>query len=59
MRRDSKGLYQKARAGEIKNVVGIDIPMPSDPTWDWKISVPEVLQSPDVLANMIYEKVFR
>ena len=26
---DGKGLYKKARAGEIKNVVGVDIPFPA------------------------------
>lgn len=28
LRRDSKGLYGKARRGEIDNVVGVDIPFP-------------------------------
>lgn len=32
--RDSKGLYAAARAGEIKNVVGIDIPFPEPESAD-------------------------
>ena len=53
IRRDSKGLYAKAAAGEISNVVGFDIPMPRTETWDMIISAPDVLQSPEYLADMI------
>lgn len=58
VRRDSKGLYKKALAGKITNVVGVDIPMPIDKkTWDMHISTPEVLQSPEVLAKKICKAI--
>lgn len=57
IRRDSKGLYAKAAAGEIANVVGYDIPMPSDETWDMIISAPEVLDNPDNIAETIRRRL--
>tara|TARA_B100001142_G_scaffold328544_1_gene388963 strand:- start:40 stop:552 length:513 start_codon:yes stop_codon:yes gene_type:complete len=36
--RDTKGLYKKARKGEIKNVVGIDIEFPTPPSPDMILS---------------------
>lgn len=37
LERDTKGLYQKALAGEIKNVVGVDITFPAPLTADMEI----------------------
>lgn len=53
VRRDSKGLYAKAAAGEIRNVVGFDIPMPRTETWDMIISAPDVLKNPEDIAATI------
>ncbi len=57
IKRDSKGLYKKALAGEIPDVVGMDIPMPQDETWDMRISVPDVLLPPEELAETICKAV--
>lgn len=57
IKRDSKGLYAKAQAGEIINVVGFDIPMPLDKTWDMHLQAPEVLMSPEILAKKILESL--
>lgn len=57
IKRDSKGLYKKALAGELTNVVGIDIPMPPEETWDMKISEPEVLRPPEELAVKICKAI--
>jgi adenylylsulfate kinase-like enzyme len=57
VRRDSKGLYRAAQAGEVKNVVGVDLPYPMDETWDMRIAAPEIFESPDVLAEKIYRAV--
>lgn len=37
IRRDQKGLYSGAKAGRIKNVVGVDIPFEPPPNPDWII----------------------
>ena len=49
--RDVKGLYKKARAGEIKNFTGIDSPYeaPVDP----EITIQTLEQSPDESADLI------
>ena len=49
--RDVKGLYKKARAGEIKNFTGIDSPYeaPEDP----EITINTVDQTPDEAAEII------
>ncbi|MCK6418567.1 MAG: adenylyl-sulfate kinase [Alphaproteobacteria bacterium] len=57
VKRDSKGLYKNALAGNLKNVVGVDIPMPTEETWDLKISAPEVLQAPQTISNIIYNHI--
>lgn len=57
VRRDSKGLYAKARRGEITNVVGIDIEMAREETWDMILSAPDVLSSPQDLAQRILERL--
>lgn len=57
IKRDSKGLYKKALAGEITNVVGVDIPMPDVKTWDMRISAPEVLLPPEKVTEKIYAEI--
>lgn len=55
--RDSKGLYRRADTGEIKNVVGVDIPFPR-PSWaDLTLQVPTVLQPPEVLVEKILSRL--
>lgn len=47
LQRDTKGLYHKARAGELDNVVGIDIPFPAPENPDLEVDTSE---SQDVVA---------
>ncbi|WP_417613196.1 adenylyl-sulfate kinase [Owenweeksia hongkongensis] len=56
-KRDSKGLYRAAERGEIKDVVGVDIPLPTDRTDDLTFSGPDALRSPDDLAETIFDIV--
>jgi len=46
-KRDTKGLYQKARAGEIRNFTGIDAPFepPEHPDIELKTDVPTITES--------------
>ena len=53
--RDYKGLYRAARSGEMRNVVGIDIPFPVPPAPDLVLSPPEILEPPDAIAKRILE----
>ena len=55
--RDSKGLYSLAREGKLVNVVGIDIPLPLEQTWDLRLSPPEVFMEPGDIAEMIFEEL--
>ena len=54
-KRDVKGLYKKARSGEIKNFTGIDSPfeIPHNPD----IHVKTSLMSPNECLNLILEKI--
>lgn len=52
-KRDRKGLYAKAAAGELRNVVGVDIPFPRPPRPDLVIDNQEDLGDPGVLAERI------
>lgn len=54
-RRDSKGIYAKARRGEITNVVGIDIPFPRPPNADLTIAGADLERSPDLLARRVLD----
>jgi bifunctional enzyme CysN/CysC len=56
-KRDVKGLYAKARAGELKNFTGIDSPYeaPEDP----EIHIDTTKMSPDEAADHIVEKLLR
>ena len=56
--RDTKGLYQAARAGRLENVVGVDIPFPAPTNPDLMLlQPPEVLEPPAVVAQRIYESL--
>lgn len=50
--RDVKGLYKKARAGEIENFTGIDSPY--EPPKDPEITINTVEQSPEDAAELIF-----
>jgi bifunctional enzyme CysN/CysC len=52
-RRDVKGLYQKARRGELKNFTGIDSPYeaPEQP----EIHIDTIKQTPERAAERIVE----
>lgn len=52
-RRETKGLYRAARAGEIRNVVGIDIPFPRPANSDLVIDNSADLPDPAALADTI------
>jgi adenylylsulfate kinase len=49
--RDPKGLYQKARAGELKNFTGIDAPY--EPPENAELRLESFRQAPDVLARQV------
>lgn len=51
--RDSKGLYSKAAAGELKNVVGMDIPFPRPANPDLVLPNSSPLENPGSLADDI------
>lgn len=55
--RDSKGIYAAARRGELKNVVGIDIPYPRPPHPDLVISGDDALQAPENIVKSILERL--
>ena len=50
-RRDVKGLYKKARAGELKNFTGIDSPY--EPPIDPEIRIDTSVMSPEEAAAHI------
>jgi len=54
-RRDVKGLYKKARAGQLKNFTGIDSPYerPDNP----EIHIDTTIMSPDDAAEMIVNRL--
>jgi bifunctional enzyme CysN/CysC len=54
-RRDVKGLYRKARAGELKNFTGIDSPYEAPEAPDIRIDT--ALISPEQAADMIVERL--
>ncbi|MEL6542766.1 MAG: adenylyl-sulfate kinase, partial [Pseudomonadota bacterium] len=53
--RDVKGLYKKARAGEIKNFTGIDSPY--EPPENAEIVVNTVSMTPSEAADYIIEQI--
>src|SRR5205085_2384485 len=54
-KRDTKGLYAKARAGELKNFTGIDSPY--EPPEDAEIHIDTTQLSADEAAELIVEKL--
>ena len=56
-RRDPKGLYKKARRGELKNFTGIDSPyeIPDDP----EIRIPTLEVQPEQAATLIVQQLRR
>ncbi|HEX6218901.1 MAG TPA: adenylyl-sulfate kinase, partial [Sphingomicrobium sp.] len=54
-RRDAKGLYAKARAGEIKNFTGIDSPY--EPPEDAEIRIDTTAMSAEAAADMIVSRL--
>jgi bifunctional enzyme CysN/CysC len=54
-KRDSKGLYAKARAGELKNFTGIDSPY--EVPENAEIHIDTMRVSPDEAADLIVEKL--
>jgi len=54
-KRDVKGLYAKARAGELKNFTGIDSPY--EPPEDAEIHIDTTKMSADEAADLIVEKL--
>lgn len=55
-RRDSKGLYSAALAGQIKNVVGVDIDFPKPECPDVTI-LNNGKQSPEIQARNIFQAI--
>ena len=54
-RRDVKGLYKKARAGELKNFTGIDSPY--EPPHDAEIHIDTAKLTPEQAADLIVERL--
>lgn len=57
--RDVKGLYKKARAGEIKNFTGISSPFeaPKHPDVEIDTSVTDIKESVDLIFNSIRNRI--
>jgi bifunctional enzyme CysN/CysC len=53
--RDVKGLYKKARAGELKNFTGIDSPY--EPPENPEITVNTVAMTPEEAADYIIQQI--
>ena len=51
--RDTKGLYRKALAGEMKNMVGIDIPFPPPLDADLEIDTSKPAHIPDLAEQIL------
>ncbi|WP_418697446.1 adenylyl-sulfate kinase [Bacteroides sp.] len=60
-RRDVKGLYAKARKGEIKNFTGISAPFeaPVHPDLSLDTSVLSVKESVDKLLELVFPRIFK
>ncbi|MBU6398040.1 MAG: adenylyl-sulfate kinase, partial [Rhodospirillales bacterium] len=54
-RRDVKGLYKKARSGELKNFTGIDSPY--EPPYDPEIHINTAKMTPEQAADLIIERL--
>ncbi|MFL6759634.1 sulfate adenylyltransferase subunit CysN [Sphingomonas sp.] len=56
-KRDTKGLYAKARAGELKNFTGIDSPY--EPPEQPEIRIDTTAMGPDAAAELIVEELMK
>jgi len=56
-KRDAKGLYAKARAGELKNFTGIDSPY--EPPADAEIRIDTTQMSPEQAADLIVAELLK
>ena len=56
-KRDAKGLYAKARAGELKNFTGIDSPYEAPD--DAEIRIDTTQMSAEAAANLIVEELLK
>jgi bifunctional enzyme CysN/CysC len=56
-KRDAKGLYAKARAGELKNFTGIDSPYEAPATPEIRIDTTAL--SPDAAADLIITELMK
>ena len=58
-RRDTKGLYKKARAGEIKDFTGISSPFeaPKHPDLEIDTSVTSIKDSVELIFNIIIDRI--
>jgi len=54
-RRDVKGLYKKARSGQLKNFTGIDSPY--EPPANPEIRIDTTVMTPDAAADLIVERL--
>jgi len=52
-KRDVKGLYRKARKGELSNFTGIDLPY--EPPMNPQLTVSTISESPEESANMVFK----
>lgn len=57
--RDVKGLYKKARKGEIQNFTGIDAPYekPKNPDLTIETDSQSILESTEIVFNYIHERI--
>jgi adenylyl-sulfate kinase len=53
--RDTKGLYSKARSGEVQHVVGIDVPWHAPASSDMTIS--SIGETPEAIAKKVVQLV--
>jgi bifunctional enzyme CysN/CysC len=53
--RDPKGLYKKARAGELKNFTGVDSPY--EPPEHPEIRIDTTKSSPEEAAEVIFQQL--
>jgi bifunctional enzyme CysN/CysC len=56
-RRDPKGLYRRADAGQIRNFTGVDAPY--EPPLDPDIRLPTLSAPPEVLAEQVVDELHR
>lgn len=57
VRRDKKCIYARAKRGEIKDVVGLDLPFPAPTQADLVIGQPLILDPPSAIARTIVNRI--